>query len=138
MIQNIAKIKRKKRGIHYVPDAMVQSSEENDIEETIASLSSVSEIKSEHWLTVFSSKFFRYNGKKLDNFLNTAFLISEAEMGINYFDEDNNIIESVDKGCFYATSPFLQDMDFQIGDEFELEVGDSRLTLKFMGSLPSN
>ena len=116
-----------------VPDAIVQFPEGNDAEEKIALLPFVREVKSEHWLTVFSSKFFKYKGKKLDSFFPPALVISEAEMGINYFDEDNNIIESVDKGCFYATSPFLQNSDIKKGDEFELEVGDSRLTLKFMG-----
>ncbi|MCM1133203.1 MAG: ABC transporter permease [Ruminococcus flavefaciens] len=116
-----------------VPNAVVQMPTENDVEEKIISLPSVDEVKSEHLLTVFSSKFFKHNGKKLDNFINAAFLISEDEMGINYFDEDNNIIESVDKGCFYATSPFLHNTDIQKGDEIELEIGDSKLTLKFMG-----
>jgi len=116
-----------------VPDVIVQINGENDAEEKITALPSVTEVKSEHSLNVFSSKFFKHNGKKLDNFINPAFLISEEEMGIHYFDENNNIIESVDKGCFYATSPFLQNMDIQKGDEIELEVGDSKLTLKFMG-----
>ncbi|MCM1493830.1 MAG: ABC transporter permease [Muribaculaceae bacterium] len=118
-----------------VPDVTVQmlNSGENDLEEKIRELDSAKEIKTEHWLCVSGSKYFRHNGKELDNFTNAAYLISDREMAINYFDENNNIIESVDKGCFYANATFLQDIDIKEGDEVELVVGDSHLTLKFMG-----
>lgn len=107
--------------------------EENDLEEKIGELACVREIRSEHWLCVLSSKYFSHNGKKLDNFTNAAYLLSDSEMAINYFDENNNIIESVEKGCFYANAPFLQDLTIKKGDEVELTVGNSHLTLKFMG-----
>lgn len=116
-----------------VPDVTVLTMGENDAGERIGELACVEEIKTEHWLSVFSSKCFKHNGKKLDNFINTVQLISDSEMAVNYFDENNNIIESVDKGCFYASAPFLQDIDIKVGDEVELDVGDSYLTLRFMG-----
>ena len=118
-----------------VPDVTVlmMHSGENDLEGKIGELACVREIRTEHWLCVYSSKFFKHNGKELDNFTNAAGLISDREMAINYFDENNNIIKSVDKGCFYANAPFLQDIDIKEGDEVELDVGDSHLTLKFMG-----
>ena len=115
-----------------VPDVTVLTLGENDAEERIAELTCVKEIKTEHCLDVFSSSF-KHNGKKLDNFANSARLISDSEMAINYFDESSSIIKSVDKGCFYATAPFLQDIDIKEGDEVELDVGDCHLTLKFMG-----
>ena len=118
-----------------VPDITVRmlTSEENDLEEKIGELACVKEIRSEHWLCVSSSKYFSHNGKELDNFTNAAWLLSDSEMAINYFDENNNIIESVEKGCFYANAPFLQDLTIKKGDEVELTVGNSHLTLKFMG-----
>ncbi|MDO4318881.1 MAG: ABC transporter permease [Lachnospiraceae bacterium] len=118
-----------------VPDVTVQmlNIRENDLEERLGELAGVKEIRTEHWLCVVSSKYFRHNGKKLDNFTNPAYLLSDREMAVNYFDESNNIIESVDKGCFYATAPFLQGIDIKEGDEVELTVGNSHLTLKFMG-----
>ncbi len=118
-----------------VPDVtvMMMINGENDLEEKIGELACVSEVRTEHWLCVDSSKYFRHNKKELDNFTNAAGLISDREMAINYFDENNNIIESVDKGCFYANAPFLQDLDIKVGDEVELDVGNSHLTLKFMG-----
>ena len=118
-----------------VPDVTVQmfASDENNFEEKIGELASVKEIRTEHWLCVSSSKYFRHNGKELDNFTNAAYLLSDREMAVNYFDENNHIIESVDKGCFYASTPFLQDINIKEGDEVELDVGNSHLTLKFMG-----
>ena len=116
-----------------VPDVTVLTMGENDAEERIGELACVKEIKTEHFLSVFRSKCFKHNGKKLDNFTNTVQLISDSEMAVNYFDENNNIIESVDKGYFYASAPFLQDIDIKEGDEVELDVGDSHLTLRFMG-----
>ncbi len=118
-----------------VPDITVRmlTSEENDLEEKIGELACVKEIRSEHWLSVLSSKYFSHNGKELDNFTNAAYLLSDSEMAINYFDENNNIIESVEKGCFYANAPFLQDLTIKKGDEVELTVGNSHLTLKFLG-----
>ncbi len=112
---------------------LMMSSGENDLEEKIGELAYVREIKTEHWLCVYSSKFFKHNGRELDNFPSVACLISDREMAINYFDENNNIIESVEKGCFYANAPFLQDLTIKEGDEVELTVGDSHLTLTFMG-----
>ncbi len=118
-----------------VPDVTVQmlNSGENDLGEKVGELACVREIRTEHWLVVSSSKYFRHNGKELDNFVNVAYLLSDREMAINYFDENNHIIESVDKGCFYASASFLQDIDIKEGDEVELNIGNSHLTLKFMG-----
>ena len=120
-----------------VPDVTVLmlNRGENDLGEKIEELACVKEIRTEHWLCVSSSKYFRHNGKELDNFTNAAYLLSDSEMAINYFDENNNVIESVDKGCFYASAPFLQDFTIKEGDEVELDVGNSHLTLKFMGRL---
>lgn len=118
-----------------VLDVSVQTynSGENDLVEKIGELASVREIRTEHWLVVSSSKYFMYNGKKLNNFINAAYLLSDGEMAVNYFDENNHIIEGVDKGCFYASAPFLQNLTIKEGDEVELTVGDSHITLKFMG-----
>lgn len=118
-----------------VPDVnvLMLNRGENDLGEKMGELACVKEIRTEHWLCVSSSKYFRHNGKELDNFTNAAYLLSDREMAVNYFDENNNIIENVDEGCFYANAPFLQGIDIKEGDEVELDVGNSHLTLKFMG-----
>ena len=78
------------------------------IEAAFRELPGVREIRTERILIFFSSKYFQYKGEKLDTFVNPAYAASDSEMGMNYFDEDNNVIEHVEKGYFYSNSPFLQ------------------------------
>ena len=65
-----------------VPDVSVEmyNSGENDLVEKIGELASVREIRTEHWLVVSGSKYFRYNGKELDNFTNAAYLLKGCRL----------------------------------------------------------
>ncbi len=116
-----------------VPDAVVYISGETDALHEIRALPSVREVQKETYLCVFGAKYFRFHGNALDNFINPAFISSDREMPIRYFDEENRVIEQVPAGCFYATSPFTIDTDIHEGDEVTLEVGDTKLTLKYLG-----
>ena len=116
-----------------VLDVNVTINEENDFEEKVKNLPSVSEMKSESYFEVPSSKSFIYKGKKLTNFINSAHLLSDSDMALNYFDKNNNIIESVEKGTFYATTPFTANTDIKAGDEVTIKLEDKALTLKYMG-----
>lgn len=107
----------------------------NDAEDRIRSMPSVSEVKTEHMIGVVSAKYFKLHGEKIDNFINPAFLISADEMAIKYFDEDNNVIKDVDKGCFYATSVFIDGLDIEKGDVVELTLGDTTAEFRYMGRL---
>ncbi len=118
-----------------VPDAVVRIEGENDAEEKIRTLTCVDVVKTEKWLCVPSSKYFMHKGKKLDNFINTVYLISDDKMGIHYFDEENNVIEGVDKGDFYCTAQFFQEINVTKGDEFVLQIGECHLTLKYRGRI---
>ncbi len=74
-----------------VPDLVVNMlTDETDAEAKIRAQSSVSSVKSDHVLSVISSKNFSFQGKELENFFNPAGLISDSEMAINYFDEENH------------------------------------------------
>ena len=116
-----------------VPDMTATIQPGDEFEDKVKSLPSVNEVKSADSILLTSSKDFSYKSRKMDNFINPPYLISDKDMAVNFFDEYDRIIKNVPKGCFYATGPFLQKMDISVGDEFELAVGDSRLTLKFMG-----
>ena len=107
------------------------------IEAAFRELPGVREIRTERILIFFSSKYFQYKGEKLDTFVNPAFAASDSEMGMNYFDEDNNVIEHVEKGYFYSNSPFLQNTDIKKGDEVTIAVGDLNLKLTYAGRLKS-
>lgn len=117
-----------------VPDLIVSySPKSSDFREKLEALPGVTEVKHTDALCVLGAKYFKMNGKRLDNFINPAFLISDSQMSLNYFDKDNNIIKSVDKGCFYCTAPFADGIDLNEGDIVDLEIGESKLSLKYMG-----
>ena len=118
-----------------LPDAEVWMGEvqKSDAEERIRALSTVSDVKVVHVQLGHDSKDFIHNGEKLNNFINPAIMWNDAEMGIKYFDKDNNVIESVPKGSFYASPIFLKDTDIKEGDTLEYCVGEKKFTLKYLG-----
>ena len=118
-----------------MPDATMSCIGAVDIEDKVRVLPGVDEVKKEHYLFVMSSNQFRLHGKELKNFLNPAGVINEKEMAIRYFDENDNVIDHVEKHGFYATSPFLKNSDIQVGDELELTVGDCVMKLRFLGRM---
>lgn len=116
-----------------VPDMTANIQPGDDFEDKVRALPSVSSVKSSDAICLVSSKDLSYKGRKMDNFINPPYLVSARDMAVKYFDENDRLIKSVPKGCFYATAPFLQKLDISVGDEFELNVGESRLPLKYMG-----
>lgn len=119
-----------------VPDVKVELSIGEEAEKTeaeIRAMESVSSVKKEKMGILLSSNAFTYKGKKMDNSVNPPTLVSDSEFGIKYFDDDENVIEEIPKGCFYATSQFVQNMDISIGDDFLLNVGDAEVKLKYIG-----
>lgn len=121
-----------------VPDISVDIntySEKNaeEVEEMIRALPSVKDARTTHGLFVMSSKNFRLRGERLENFISPVVLYSVDEMYTKVYNNDNIAIGDVPKGCFYATSPFIQDLDIEEGDMVELTVGGTELTLEYMG-----
>lgn len=125
--------------VSHAPDVEVYISDteindpDGEVEAGFRELPGIKDVRIENPIILFSSKYFQYKGEKLDTFVNPAFAISDAQMGMTYFDEDNNPIESVKKGYFYASAPFLQNTDISEGDEVTIAVGDLNLTLIFAG-----
>ena len=87
-----------------VTDIALSMPAKSDLADRIRELPGVSEVRTENYIMVTGSKNFSRDGVKLDNFINPAFFISDDNMGTKYFDEDNNVITDVEKGCFYANS----------------------------------
>ena len=116
-----------------VKDVIVSAPYDSDLDTEIAAFPSTRSIAIEHQLTVLESTSFRYKGKKLSNFTNTSKLITADEMPIRYFDSDNNVITGVEKGGFYSNGVFTTDLDVSIGDEFEITLGNTVKTLKYLG-----
>ncbi|MBR6337685.1 MAG: FtsX-like permease family protein [Ruminococcus sp.] len=116
-----------------VPDVRVNMPFNCEMEDELKALDGVSYVGTEHHYCIESSKNFIYKGNKMDNFIDAAYMISDKEMYVRFYDEDNNTVESVEKGCFYSTAAFINDMDVRKGDIFEVCVDDIRLSLKYMG-----
>ena len=116
-----------------MPDVLVSMDSESDEEKNIEKLSGIRGIKTEDPIYIYSSKYFKLHGKKLDNFINPALMISDGEMGINYFNSDNEVIKSVDKGKFYCTTTFSDGLDIKEGDEFELSIDGFSYKLEYAG-----
>ena len=117
-----------------VPDISVTLSKKNDeFEKELNELPSIKDIKTEKYFEITSSKSFIHNGVRLTNFINPANLLADTDMALNYFDKDNNIIKSVEKGTFYATIPFTDDTDIKDGDDVIVRLDGKELTLKYMG-----
>lgn len=116
-----------------VPEIDVIVRGESEFEEKLDALPSVKEVRSETYFEVSSSKSFIHNGNKLTNFINPAHLLSASDMALNYFDKDNQIIKNVEKGTFYATTPFTDNTDIKDGDEVTIRLEKTELTLKYMG-----
>ena len=118
-----------------VPDVEVTMPPECGAKAEIEALDSVKEIKEVKPLVVWSSKNFRHKGEQLDTFINPAVVYSVDNSGIRIFDKDNNPIETVEKGAFYSTTPFIKDTDIKEGDTVVLEVGDTKIPLKYLGNM---
>ncbi len=116
-----------------VTDVALSMPAESDLDDRIRELPGVSEVRTEKYIMVTSSKNFSRDGVKLDNFINPAFFISDDNMGTKYFDEDNNVITDVEKGCFYANSPFLFNLDIKEGDVFDVNIDGKTVPLRYSG-----
>ena len=118
-----------------VPEAIVNMPMDCEADKEIKALPSVSEVKTEKVYLVMGSEYFRLKGEKLKNFINPAGLVSDKEMGINYFDENNEVIEKVGSGGFYANSVFSDGLDIDAGDMVELEIDGYKTSLEYKGRL---
>ncbi len=114
-------------------DVQITVSDAPEAVEEIKSLPSVSDVKEVHFVEVSKSKSFSVGGKKLDNFINPALFWADDSMAYNFFDTNNNIIKDVEPGWFWCTAPFLENNDMKYGDEVEVTVNDTVVTLKFAG-----
>ena len=116
-----------------MPDVIVSMLSDCDEDKNVEKLPGIREIKTENPIYIYSSKYFKLHGKKLDNFINPAVLNSDGEMAINYFDADNEVIKSVGKGRFYATTTFVEGLDIKEGDEVEISIDGFSYKLEYAG-----
>ena len=80
-----------------------------------------------------TADYFTKNGKKLADFSNLALALSIDGAELNYFDKDNNIIETVAPGEAYMSGPIVKRSGLEVGDTFKFGIGETELTLTYAG-----
>ena len=114
-------------------DAIISVHDDTDVESELKKLDCVKRTQTTRYFTVFSSKNFTLNGSKMDNFINPAVFLSDKEMCVRYFNEENKEIKEVEKGTFYATAPFSSETDLRVGDEVTIDMNGTDYKLKYAG-----
>ena len=98
----------------------------------IAQKSSVKDFRREDQL-FFDDKGVTRNGKKLIEQSSTFLALSVDNAQINYFNSDNEIITEVKEGTAYFTSTLASKSNLEIGDKFDVKIGNTQLTFSYAG-----
>ncbi len=106
-----------------------------DIADDIRAMPEVTDAKEQTLYCVLGPRYFTFKGKAMNNFINPAMVGTDKEMPIKLYDTDNEVVEDVEEGWFYATAPFSADMEFKEGDSFTLKVGNTVLELRYKGRI---
>lgn len=93
---------------------------------------SVKDYRRERMLSCTADNF-TLNGKKTLDFSNAAIVLSVDEAQINYFDSDNEIIDSVEQGKVYITRSIADRYGLEVGDTLEFRINDTAVTMEFAG-----
>ena len=75
------------------------------------------------------------DGKKIKEIPNTINVLSIDNAVLNYFDINNNRIETVEKGKFYGNIHFYRDTDLKVGDTVSFRIKDRTVELEYAGAL---
>lgn len=106
--------------------------ETNTLSKVLDKEKSVISYKKEPVLMLTSDDLFQ-NGKKMSDFIGAAFIISVDEAKLNYFDIKNNIIDNVERGKVYISGDLPYQANLEIGDSFEIKLGETELELEYAG-----
>ena len=108
------------------------SKDPDAIEDMLSQKPNVSDFRTEKQL-VFHDNDLTRNGEKFSEFSSIGLALSVDNAQINYFNKDNEIIKSVPRGKAYLTGCILNSTNFESGDEIQLKIGDTELTLEYAG-----
>lgn len=104
----------------------------DEIADMIAQKSSVKDFRREDQF-FFDDKGVTRNGKKLIEQSSTFLALSIDNAQINYFNSDNEIITEVKEGTAYFTSTLASSSNLEIGDKFDVKIGNTQLTFSYAG-----
>lgn len=104
----------------------------DEIEDFLSGVQNVKDFRREDQL-FFNDTALTKNGKKLADIGSTALLLPIDNGKLNYFDKDNEILKKVPEGYAYFTGCLVKGADLDYGEEFQLKIGDTEITMKYAG-----
>ena len=104
----------------------------DELEEVISKKSGVKDFRREDLLQ-FNDNCLTQNEKKLAEISRVLFALSIDNAKINYFNKDNEVIREVKEGSAYLAGSIIKKADLDIGEKFNLKIGDTELTLTYAG-----
>lgn len=111
----------------------IQKNQNNNLSKILDEESSVSSYKKENIIFASANNFKNTDNKKLADFSNAALIMSIDDAKLNYFDTNNEIINSVDEGKVYFSSALANKSGLKIGDKLKLNLCDTSLELEYAG-----
>ena len=112
-----------------VPDylaATMNKSVAPNLDDTLKTIESIDEFQAEKIIYMAPANIIR-DGEPLQASTNTQILQSDADMSVNYFLEDNSILERVEQGEMYLFSSAMENKGLKAGDKITIELeGRSR------------
>lgn len=103
------------------------------IEDVLNNIEAIDSYGIEHIL-YGSSDNILYNNEPIKNLNNTSVVMAFDERKINYFDTDNKVISSVEKGKVIVSGKFLKKNDLEVGDKLTFTFGNKSVELELAGS----
>jgi len=92
-----------------------------DLDETMQGIECVKEFKTEDIIYMAPANILR-DGEPLKATANTQILQSDRDMSVNYFLEDNSILNHVEKGDIYMFSSAMENKGLKVGDKITIEI----------------
>ncbi len=119
------------------PDYLAASAEKStdkDIYKSLENASAIDEFRIEEVAFMSQSNITR-DGKPLNASGSSQILQSDKDMALNYFLEDDSILESVPKGKVYATYFAEKNAGLTVGDKITIKIEDTSRELTFAGTI---
>lgn len=113
--------------------ATMDKAEDVPIAEILEGIPEIDSYGIEHILYI-SPENLIYEGKQLGSMENTSLLHSFEDAKLNYFDSDDQALESIEPGQVYISGKCIRKNNLEIGDELTIQLGEVSETFEIAGS----
>ena len=116
------------------PDFVIfeTGAEDSGLQETVMELDSVTDCRREPQFIGYGSDI-EISGSDEEVSSGMHMYMSAENAQINYFDQNNEVINEVEKGKFYTTSAFATNNNLEVGDKLTITVGENEVELEYLG-----